>query len=250
MAPIPEMIGYDGEYDKNGLRHGQGSFQYANGDHYEGNWKENLYHGEGRLVLENGDLYQGKWKKGLLDGKHSHIKYYNGVEFIGVMKAGVKIGACKYVYDHGEKVDEGWWLKSGRYVGKTWSRRCHAYWCDWCFPNGFPVISDLLNQLKIDTILWWNERQKRIAAERKRKEEKRAQRKAAREAKEKAEAEKALQRKEAGLFGTPTKTTPNGSPSKITTPNTAGTAGTAGSSTTPIKSPSAGTTGAITPIKE
>ena len=58
MAPIPEMIGYDGEYDKNGLRHGQGSFQYANGDHYEGNWKENLYHGEGRLVLENGDLYQ------------------------------------------------------------------------------------------------------------------------------------------------------------------------------------------------
>ena len=38
---------YDGEL-KNGLRHGQGVFYYANGAKYEGMWKDNMKHGKVR----------------------------------------------------------------------------------------------------------------------------------------------------------------------------------------------------------
>jgi len=34
---------YDGEF-VNGLRHGLGSFYYANGAKYEGGWKNNMKH--------------------------------------------------------------------------------------------------------------------------------------------------------------------------------------------------------------
>ena len=36
---------YDGDF-VNGLRHGYGTFYYANGAKYEGGWKNNMKHGK------------------------------------------------------------------------------------------------------------------------------------------------------------------------------------------------------------
>lgn len=41
--PLRNM--YDGEF-VNGLRHGFGTFYYANGAKYEGGWKNNMKHGK------------------------------------------------------------------------------------------------------------------------------------------------------------------------------------------------------------
>ena len=41
--PLRNM--YDGDF-VNGLRHGYGSFYYANGAKYEGGWKNNMKHGK------------------------------------------------------------------------------------------------------------------------------------------------------------------------------------------------------------
>ena len=46
---------YDGEF-VNGLRHGCGSFHYANGASYSGYWKNNMKHGKvGLPTLPKGD---------------------------------------------------------------------------------------------------------------------------------------------------------------------------------------------------
>ena len=210
LAPDPDMIGYNGEYDKNGDRSGYGTFLYANGDVYEGNWKKNLYNGKGRLVLENGDLYEGIWKDGKLHGKKCHIKFYNGVDYIGAMKHGKKLGFCRYISYTGETIDEGWWLKSGRYVGKTWSRRLFTFWFDCIGPmGGFPSFPDIIDDFKKRTVKFVREKRKEWQERREYKAAKRAARKAAKEAKEKEEAEQALQKKEKGWLGNGKDGTPN-----------------------------------------
>ncbi|ESO83241.1 hypothetical protein LOTGIDRAFT_176258, partial [Lottia gigantea] len=58
--PLRNM--YDGEF-VNGLRHGFGSFRYANGALYEGYWKNNMKHGKGKFTFKNGRIYEGVFEK-------------------------------------------------------------------------------------------------------------------------------------------------------------------------------------------
>ncbi|CAH1773311.1 unnamed protein product, partial [Owenia fusiformis] len=53
---------YDGDFVK-GLRHGSGSFLYANGARYEGEWNNNMKHGKGKFVFKNGRVYEGTFDK-------------------------------------------------------------------------------------------------------------------------------------------------------------------------------------------
>ena len=48
--PLRNM--FDGEFVK-GLRHGHGTFYYANGSRYEGHWKDNMKHGKVRLSRQH-----------------------------------------------------------------------------------------------------------------------------------------------------------------------------------------------------
>lgn len=56
---------YVGEY-KDGMRHGQGTHTYANGDKYVGEWKDDMRHGQGTATLADGEVVSGKWEKGYL----------------------------------------------------------------------------------------------------------------------------------------------------------------------------------------
>jgi hypothetical protein len=42
-------------------RDGQGRHTYANGDTYEGGWREDRKYGKGRCIYANGDEYEGEW---------------------------------------------------------------------------------------------------------------------------------------------------------------------------------------------
>ena len=53
---------YVGEF-RAGLRHGVGTFVYANGTKYEGHWSENFKHGEGVYTFEDASVFKGKFAK-------------------------------------------------------------------------------------------------------------------------------------------------------------------------------------------
>ncbi|SVE12888.1 uncharacterized protein METZ01_LOCUS465742, partial [marine metagenome] len=51
-----------------------GNHTYANGDKYDGLWKDGLRHGQGTMTYANGDSYDGDWMSGKIDEKLSNIK--------------------------------------------------------------------------------------------------------------------------------------------------------------------------------
>ena len=52
---------YTGQWDANGRRCGRGKQQFAEGDLYEGYWKDGKACGKGRLIKRNGDIYVGEF---------------------------------------------------------------------------------------------------------------------------------------------------------------------------------------------
>ena len=44
--------------------HGYGVHEWANGDRYEGEWKDCLKQGQGTDIFKNGDMYTGQYKLG------------------------------------------------------------------------------------------------------------------------------------------------------------------------------------------
>lgn len=57
--PLRNM--FEGEF-VNGLRHGFGTFYYANGAKYEGGWKNNMKHGKVGSIATLGQLCFGKFQ--------------------------------------------------------------------------------------------------------------------------------------------------------------------------------------------
>jgi hypothetical protein len=59
---------YVGEW-KDGKRHGQGAYTFANEDKYVGEWKDSLAHGQGTFTYADGsETEEGIWK----DGEYAH----------------------------------------------------------------------------------------------------------------------------------------------------------------------------------
>ena len=45
--------------------HGRGTFNFPNGNVYEGEWKEGSMEGKGKLSFGSGEVYEGDWKNSL-----------------------------------------------------------------------------------------------------------------------------------------------------------------------------------------
>ena len=58
---------------------GQGTITWANGDKYEGEWKDGKKHGKGTETCSNGDKYEGDWKDGEKHGKGTETKIKKGL---------------------------------------------------------------------------------------------------------------------------------------------------------------------------
>ena len=71
---------YQGGY-KNGEMDGQGTFTYANGDIYQGGFKNGKMDGQGTYTDANGNKYQGGFKNGKMDGQGTYTSGASGNQF-------------------------------------------------------------------------------------------------------------------------------------------------------------------------
>jgi len=46
------------------LKHGQGTFTWASGSKYVGEWMDDKKHGQGTYTLANGEVTEELWKEG------------------------------------------------------------------------------------------------------------------------------------------------------------------------------------------
>ena len=111
---------YDGEF-KNGLPHGKGAITHPNGDRYEGEFKNGDKHGNGTYAYSNGSSYVGEFKNGKYNGKGT-TTLADGTIFIGEFKDNEMNGQGtlwvegreirgiwadnKYLYESAESVDK------------------------------------------------------------------------------------------------------------------------------------------------
>ena len=57
---------YVGETNSDGKPNGQGSYTYADGSTYAGEWKDGKRNGQGTYTGADGTTYTGEWKDGKL----------------------------------------------------------------------------------------------------------------------------------------------------------------------------------------
>jgi hypothetical protein len=122
---------YKGEY-KYGVRDGNGSIQYENGDTYTGEWSQNVRNGQGTYhYIKLGITYAGLWDKGLKSGQGSmklvgghvihgywvndqlqdtqvSITYAEGGEYNGAIRQGKRHGKGNMTYKCGCVYDGDW----------------------------------------------------------------------------------------------------------------------------------------------
>ena len=92
---------------KNGLKSGQGSYTWADGDKYEGEWKDDKKHGHGTKTWTSGSKYVGEWKD---DKEHGQgiFTYAEGDKYEGEVKDGNKHGQGTYTWTDGDKYEGEW----------------------------------------------------------------------------------------------------------------------------------------------
>jgi len=62
-------VAYTGETNVRGKPHGQGIMEWANGDRYEGQWKDGKKHGHGVYEYASGDRSEGGFKEDRFHGR-------------------------------------------------------------------------------------------------------------------------------------------------------------------------------------
>ena len=101
-------------------QHGQGIMTYANGDKYEGEWKNGEKNGKGVMTYANGDKYEGEWEKNSRQGKGVMV-YANGDKYEGNWEVSKVWKKNKYVNN------EGYPMGYGKYI-KPNGCRWEGYW--------------------------------------------------------------------------------------------------------------------------
>ena len=91
---------YDGEWSVAGLKHGQGTQVWANGDRYSGGWKRGKPSGSGTMQFAAGNRYEGEWQAGKMHGAGTYW-YGDGESFRGHWQDDQAHGRGKYTHADG-----------------------------------------------------------------------------------------------------------------------------------------------------
>jgi hypothetical protein len=96
-------------------RNGHGIIKFADGNVYEGNWKDNKLEGHGIIKKADGNVYERNWKDDKRDGHGIH-KYADGSVYEGNWKDNKRdgFGIFKIADGDGEDVYEGNWKDDKR----------------------------------------------------------------------------------------------------------------------------------------
>jgi len=120
---------YEGERNAAGEKEGRGTYRFADGNVYEGEWKGDKKEGNGTHRYADGDVYHGEWKRDEKDGIGTY-RYADGDVYEGEYKGGVKegLGTYHYVKEGGEA--EVTRCRAGDPVGEGawWSANRHRAW--------------------------------------------------------------------------------------------------------------------------
>lgn len=106
---------YEGEWSKDGKRHGKGKQYWVDGSLYEGNWVYDKTNGQGRLIHADGDMYEGQWLDDKAHGKGIY-RHFDGAIYEGEWKNDKQHGKGKETWTDGA-VYEGQY-KDGKKNGK------------------------------------------------------------------------------------------------------------------------------------
>ena len=105
---------YVGEY-KDGKLNGQGTFTFANGDKYVGEYKDDRRNGQGTVAYADGDRYVGEYKDGKRNGQGTYI-YADGDRHVGEYRDDLFHGKGTYTSYSGAKYVGDY--KDGTYHGQ------------------------------------------------------------------------------------------------------------------------------------
>jgi hypothetical protein len=89
-----------------------GTWTWANGDKYVGEWKDDKQHGPGTFTFAKGDKYVGEYKDGKRNGQFT-VTYASGDKYVGEFKDDKRSGQGTYSHAGGT-VKEGIW-KDGEF---------------------------------------------------------------------------------------------------------------------------------------
>ena len=78
---------YEGMW-KNGKPDGNGVFYFENGDNYTGRFSEGLKNGHGKYTWKDGNTYDGNWDEDKMDGRGRYYWAREGATFDGLFKEG------------------------------------------------------------------------------------------------------------------------------------------------------------------
>lgn len=118
---------YTGNY-KDDKRHGKGAYTYIDGASYEGDYLNDLKHGEGTFRYSDGRVYTGNWRRGLESGQ-GELTWANGDRYVGSFVDGARTGRGTYTWANqdiyvgdfidGRRTGQGvyTWADGGRYEG-------------------------------------------------------------------------------------------------------------------------------------
>ncbi|PIE40695.1 MAG: hypothetical protein CSA49_07155 [Gammaproteobacteria bacterium] len=98
---------YDGERNAFNRFHGQGTYKYANGNVYTGEWKDGRKSGNGVQIWTNGNRYEGEWSENRQNGQGT-MTWANKDEYTGQWAGGKRHGTGTMTWADGSSY-QGYW---------------------------------------------------------------------------------------------------------------------------------------------
>ena len=81
----------------NDKREGKGTYTFACGDTYEGEWLDGMYHGYGKYSSKDSDEYEGQWVNDRMSGHGKFFYRELGDVYEGDWENGFREGFGKYM---------------------------------------------------------------------------------------------------------------------------------------------------------
>jgi len=103
---------YEGERNAAGQMEGRGTYRYANGNVYEGEYKADQKEGRGTFRFASGNVYEGEWKAGQKEGRGTYW-YADGRMEVGFYAADKDVGEGVRWSADGQ---QAWRLRDGEAV--------------------------------------------------------------------------------------------------------------------------------------
>lgn len=94
---------YKGQF-RNGKIHGEGVLYFTNGNKYIGRWENQYRQGKGKLIFSNGDVYKGNFVKSRFSGNGT-MEFKDGDKYVGNWKNDRQNGKGIYHYSNGDRYE-------------------------------------------------------------------------------------------------------------------------------------------------